>query len=62
MTCRMGCCISSRRPAARPVSLFRHTSLVDEDNNFYIDTSKPLGTLAELDEDVVTVTSEAELA
>ena len=30
--------------------LFQHTSLIDEDNNFYIDHNERLGTVMEVDE------------
>ena len=44
----MGCCV--RKPVPKPQELFRHTSLKDEDNNFYIDHNERLHTLLELDE------------
>ena len=44
----MGCCL--RKQDSKPPELFRHTSLLDEDNNFYIDQNERLHTLLELDE------------
>ena len=44
----MGCCL--RKQVSKPPELFRHTSLLDEDNNFYIDQNERLHTLLELDE------------
>lgn len=45
---KMGCCL--RKQVSKPPELFRHTSLLDEDNNFYIDQNERLHTLLELDE------------
>ena len=44
----MGCCL--RKQVSKPPELFRHTSLIDEENNFYIDHNERLHTLLELDE------------
>ena len=45
---KMGCCL--RKQVSKPPELFRHTSLLDEDNNFYIDHNERLHTLLERDE------------
>ena len=48
LSAKMGCCL--RKQVSKPPELFRHTSLIDEENNFYIDHNERLHTLLELDE------------
>ena len=44
----MGGCL--KKPEKPRPELFTHTSLVDEDNNFYIDHNERLGTVMEVEE------------
>ena len=58
----MGSCLKKPEKPSRP-ELFHHTSMVDDDNNFYIDHNERLGTVMEVREeveDVITVTSDVE--
>jgi len=45
----MGCCLKKPNKDSRP-ELFKHTSLIDDDDNYYIDQNERLRTLIEIEE------------